>query len=195
MRVDAMRAGQGAGLLAPALICGCLLGVSGIAVSPARAASPIRFSGQLGGLVTDVAGKPQPGAVVVLLNQQDQLLQRSATDSLGTFAFGDLLPDLYSVRVSFATFVPAIKERIQIKAGMRSLLTISLSRVFSSIQLVSTTPAPGGLMSDGWKWTLRSDSATRPILRILPQAPANTASSSESSRPAAFTDSRGLVKI
>ncbi len=84
------------------------------------------------------------------------------------FSFAELLPDLYSIQVSFASFVPAVKERIQIKAGMRSLLDVSLSRVFSSIQLVSTTPVPGGLMNDSWKWILRADSPTRPVLRILP---------------------------
>jgi hypothetical protein len=165
-------------------------------ISSANAASAIRFSGELGGLVTDVAGKPQPGAVVLLFNQQDRLLQRSATDPLGSFGFADLLPDIYSVRVSLASFVPAIKERIQIKPGMRSLLEVNLSRVFSSVQLVSTTPVPGGLMSDSWKWVLRADSTTRPVLRLLPiqprtDSPAETAST----RTAIFTGSRGLVKL
>jgi hypothetical protein len=168
------------------------LAVALIGVYPARAAVPVRFSGELGGLVTDVAGKPQPGAVVLLFNQQERLLQRSATDAVGSFTFGDLLPDLYSVQVSLSTFVPAIKDRIPIKAGMRSLLEINLSRIFSSVQLVSTTPAPGGLMSDGWKWTLRSDSSLRPILRILP---ARIDSPSETSRQSIFSESRGLIRI
>ena len=161
----------------------------------AHAGSPIRFSGELGGLVTDVAGKPQPGAAVLLFNRQDRLLQRSATDSLGTFAFGDLLPDSYSIRVSLSSFVPAIKDRIQIKPGMRSLLEVNLSRVFSSVQLVSTAPLPGGLMSDSWKWALRADSAMKPILRFLPvQQPSNSSSPSPGVS-AIFTDSRGLVRI
>jgi hypothetical protein len=166
-------------------------------LASAYAAPPIRFSGELGGLVTDVAGKPQPGAAVLLFNRQDRLLQRSATDSLGTFAFADLLPDSYSVRVSLSSFVPAIKDRIQIKAGMRSLLDVNLSRVFSSVQLVSTTPLSGGLMNDSWKWALRADSSLRPILRFLPvQQPADSPSDSASSRfSAIFTDNRGLVKI
>src|SRR5579863_9589618 len=130
----------------PALLLSCLL-----LLPAAHAAPPIRFSGELGGLVTDVAGKPQPGAVILLFNRQDRLLQKSATDSLGTFAFGDLLPDSYSVRVSLSSFVPAIKDRIQIKPGMRSLLEVNLSRVFSSVQLVSTAPLSGSLMSDSWK--------------------------------------------
>src|ERR1700678_4831349 len=164
-------------------------------MNQAHAATPIRFSGELGGLVTDVAGKPQPGAVVLLFNKQDLLLERSATDSLGTFAFADLLPDSYSVRVSLSSFVPAIKERIQIKAGMRSLLDVNLSRVFSSVQLVSTTPVSGSLMSDSWKWALRADSSTRPILRLLPVRQPSNSPDSTTSGSAIFTDSRGLVRI
>jgi hypothetical protein len=159
---------------------------------PAHAGSAIQFSGELTGMVVDAAGKPQAGAVVLLFNQQDRLLQRSSTDPLGGFGFADLLPDLYSVRVSLSNFVPAIKERIQVKPGMRSLVEVNLSKVFSSVQLVSTTPVPGGLMSDSWKWALRSDSATRPVLRYLP---AQTASGESSVHTPFFTDSRGLVKI
>src|SRR5262249_21627977 len=86
-----------------------LVTVLRLAASSAQAITPIRFSGELGGLVTDIAGKPQPGAVVLLYNKQDVLLQRSSTDALGTFAFGELLPDLYSVNVSLSNFVPALK--------------------------------------------------------------------------------------
>lgn len=156
----------------------------------AQGAAPIRFSGELGGLVTDIAGHPQRGAVVLLYNKQDVLLQRSSTDALGAFAFAELLPDLYSINVSLTSFVPAIKERIQIKPGMRSLLEINLSRVFSSVQVVSTAPVSGSLMNDNWKWALRADNVTRPILRILPAQ--RTDSPSESH---IFSDSRGLVKI
>src|SRR5580700_11362297 len=176
--------------------------VSLFSVCGVQAATPIRFSGELGGLVTDVRGNPQPGAVVLLFNRQDRLLQRSATDALGSFAFGDLLPDVYSVHVSFSSFVPAIKDRIQIKPGMRSLLEVNLSRVFSSVQLVSMAPISGSLMSDSWKWALRADSSMRPILRFLPaQQGANSSTASSSSDAASapgsaiFTDSRGLVRI
>jgi len=158
----------------------------------AHAASPIRFSGELGGIVTDVAGKPQPGAIVLLFNKQDRLLLKVATDEIGSFAFAELMPDLYSVQVSLASFVPAMKERVQIRAGMRSLLSINLSKVFSSVQLVSTTPLSGALMSDSWKWTLRSDDSLRPVLRILPVDQTNGASDP---RPPLFSDSRGLIRL
>lgn len=175
-----------AGLLAAALI----------GVSSAQAASPIRFSGELSGLVLDVAGKPQPGAAVLLFNKQDRLLQRVSTDPAGSFSFAELLPDLYSVQVSLTSFLPAMKERIQIKAGMRSLLEVNLSKVFSSVQLISTTPAPGGLMSDSWKWAVRAESSSRPILRLLPVRLGDPVGfPSESGHSAIFTGSRGLIKI
>jgi len=174
-----------------------LLAVALIPVSPLLAADPpVRFSGVLSGLVTDTAGKPQPGALVFLFNKQDRLLQRAATDFGGTFSFDELIPDLYSVRVTFASFVPALKDRVIVKPGMRSLLEINLSRVFSSVQIVSTVPAAGGLMSDDWKWTLRSDAALRPVLRFLPAAAVGRPSLDlNPARAAMFTGSHGLVSI
>jgi len=173
----------------------CLF-LAGPAVTPvASAASAIQFSGELTGMVTDSAGKPQPGAIVLLFNKQDRLLQRSSTDPGGGFGFADLLPDLYSVHVSLSSFVPAIKDRIQIKPGMRSAIEVNLSKVFSSVQFVSMTPLPGALMNDSWKWALRADSATRSVLRLLPQEPASDAISGPAQRVALFSDSRGLVKF
>jgi len=178
-------------------ISAALVAVALIPASSLHAAVPVRFAGELSGLVTDSAGKPQAGALVLLFNRQNRMLQRVATDFSGGFSFDDLLPDLYSVQVSFASFVPAMKDRVLVKPGMRSLLEINLSRVFSSIQLVSTVPTPSGLMNDSWKWTLRSDSALRPIMRILPAinppAPATTATDTQ--RTAIFSSSRALVKI
>ena len=70
-----------------------LLAVTLLPVS-ATAAPTVRFAGQLGGLVTDSGGRPQPGAVVMLLNRQEKILQKAATDFGGTFSFEELLPDI-----------------------------------------------------------------------------------------------------
>ncbi|HXJ41635.1 MAG TPA: carboxypeptidase-like regulatory domain-containing protein [Bryobacteraceae bacterium] len=182
------------------VISAALVAVALIPVSSLQGAVPVRFAGELSGLVMDAAGKPQAGALVLLFNRQDRMLQRVATDFSGSFSFDDLIPDLYSVQVSFATFVPAMKNRVQVKPGMRSLLEINLSKVFSSIQLVNTIPAPGGLMNDSWKWTLRSDSSLRPIMRLLPSlnspnSRSGTSPATETQRAAMFSSSRGLVKI
>ena len=166
-------------------------------LAPLRAATPIRFAGAVSGLVTNGIGNPQPGAAVALFNQQERLLQRVYTDISGNFSFGDLLPDLYSVQVSLASFVPASRDRVQVRPGMRSLLEVNLTRMFSSIQVVSTVPAPGGLMSDDWKWTLRADSSLRPILRLLPSDPAKPSRGSvvSGARTAVFHDSSAVVRI
>ncbi len=180
--------------LAPAAVLCSLFFVPAF---PLPAATVIRFSGSLSGLVLDKLGKPQPGALVSLLNQQERLLQRSYTDLAGNFSFGDLLPDLYMVQVSAASYVPATRDHLQVRPGMRSLLQVSLSKMFSSIQLVSTVPAPGGLMGDEWKWTLRADSSLRPIVRLLPSAARSPSvrNSGDSAKAAAFHDSQGLVRI
>jgi hypothetical protein len=183
-------------LLAPVagLLAAALIPVSVLAGGPTLA-------GQLGGLVTDPGGKPQAGAVVMLLNRQDRVLQRSATDIGGTFSFDDLLPDLYSIRVSLAAYVPAMRDRVMVKPGMRSLLEVSLSRVFSTVQFISTVPTPGGLMNDDWKWTLRANASMRPILRMFPalgtpsSSVLNSQPTDSNARSALFSDSRGMVRI
>jgi hypothetical protein len=179
-----------------------LIAATSFFVYPASASSVIRFSGDLSGLVSDAAGRPQLGAVVMLFNKQDRILQRAATDEQGNFSFDDLLPDFYSIRITFASFFPAAKDHIQVRSGMRSLLEVNLSRVFSSVQLVATTPAPNGLMSDSWKWTLRADNSMRPILRLMPQArmagvydASGSQISGSGERCAVFSDSRGLLRI
>jgi hypothetical protein len=159
------------------------------------AGSPLRLVGELSGMVTDVGGHPQPGAIVMLLNKQDQILQRITTDSGGAFSFDELIPDLYAIRVTMGAFLPAMRDHLQVRAGMRSLLEVSLSRVFSSVQMVSVVPAPGGLMNDNWKWVLRSDSALRPVLRFLPDAPGSRGQFEIGERTAIFSDSRALIRI
>ncbi|HVY92905.1 MAG TPA: carboxypeptidase-like regulatory domain-containing protein, partial [Bryobacteraceae bacterium] len=171
-----------------------LLSLTVFLIGSAQAATAVRFSGALSGLVTDGSGRPKSGAAVSLFNQQEVLLQRAYTDLAGNFSFSELLPDSYVVQVTLASFVPTTRNKVVVKPGMRSLLEVSLSKVFSSIQVVSSIPAPGGLMSDDWKWTLRADSSMRPVLRVLPQT-ASGKGTSASTRTAVFHDSKGVVKI
>jgi hypothetical protein len=153
-----------------------------------------RLSGEISGLVTDAGGIPQMGATVLLFNRQDRLFQRALTNDRGTFAFHMLLPDIYSIRVSLASFVPAIRGNILVEPGMRSVLTVSLATLFSSIQLVPLSAQQRSLMSDEWKWVLRTSSATRPVLRMLPGG------MSENEHTVAgahhiFSDTRGMLKV
>jgi len=163
------------------------------APSICTAASAPRLSGEISGMVTDSAGIPQMGATVLLYNHLDRLAQRALTNDRGTFSFASLLPDIYSVRVSLASYVPAIRGNIVVEPGMRSVLNVSLATLFSTIQLVPLSGQQRSLMSDEWKWVLRTSSATRPVLRMLPGTLTDTVSSSR--RSSMFSDTRGLLKV
>jgi len=135
------------------------------------------------------------GAVVLLFNRQDKLIRRTITNGDGGFAFSDLLPDVYSVRVTLTSFLPAMKSSILVQAGKLRLLDVSLSNLFSSIQLLPVTNGDArALMSDDWKWVLRTASSTRPVLRYLP-AGIGAAPGTQESHRTVFSGTRGLVKV
>lgn len=161
---------------------------------PVSAVAPVQLSGALTGFVHDGTGVPQMGASVFLFNHEDRLFARALTDDKGSFAFLSLMPDVYSVRVSLRSFVPVFRDNIVVQPGVRSVLNVSLTTLFSSIQLITPPPGEGAIMSDDWKWVLRSASSTRPVLRLLPsldsdpQPPAHQSAS-------VFSETRGLVQL
>ena len=160
----------------------------GLCLAPAYAGSPLVSSGALKGVVADINGQPRMGAVVLLYNRQDKLLQRVLTNSEGGFAFGGLLPDVYAIRVTLASFIPALKSNIQVQAGKMRMLEVNLSTLFSSIQLLPLTNSDNrALMSDDWKWVLRTSNSTRPVLRFgnpVERAPQDV-----------FSGTSGIVKV
>ena len=165
--------------------------VSLAAPPPSSAAVKIKLSGAISGVVTNAVGVPQMGASVLLFNRQDRLYEKGITDANGEFRFAGLVPDLYSVRVTLASFVPAVKDNILVQPGMRSMLNVSLATLFSSIQLVYPSAEQHTLMSDDWKWVLRTANSTRPVLRLLPGSDAGQPAEHAS----LFSETRGVLKI
>jgi len=158
------------------------------------------LSGSIAGVVRNSSGVPQMGATVFLFNRSEKLLGRVLTNERGLFGFGLLTPDLYSVRVSLASFVPAMKQKIAVQPGMQSLLYVDLASVLSSIELVYAKPGEGALMSDDWKWVLKESAATRPVLRILPADSSSDPQQRQSSDQQAgtgsvFSDTRGVLNL
>ena len=148
--------------------------------------------GTIMGVVADAAGSVQMGATVWLLNRYDRPIVRAVTNERGQFGFDQVLPDLYSIKVTLASFVPAMKSNIQVQAGRASFLNIHLASLLSSVELFYSAPGAAKLMSDDWKWVLRGASATRPVLRLLPGYDVTQPVHRESS---VFSDTRGLVKL
>jgi hypothetical protein len=155
------------------------------------AVSPAVLGGSISGLVTDSTGVPQMGATVLLFNRYDRLTEKALTDEKGAFVFAGLIPDVYSIRVTLASFVPAIRGSILVQPGMRSILNVNLANLFSSIQLVYPGAERRVLMNDEWKWVLRTATASRPALRLLPEL----ANSRGSRHATAFADTRGMVRV
>jgi hypothetical protein len=154
----------------------------------------VPLSGSIAGFVRDNSGIPQMGANVFLMNRYERVIQQALTNERGIFGFASLPPgDFYSVRVSLASFVPALKHGISVQPGVQSLLYINMASVLSSVELVYAAPGDGALMSDDWKWTLKSSMDTRPVMRMLPVI--QTVKPRPASRPNPFSDTRGLVEL
>jgi hypothetical protein len=161
----------------------------------ALAANNVPLSGTIAGVVRNAGGVPQMGATVFLFNRTDKLLGRVLTNERGLFGFGLLTPDVYSVRVSLASFVPAVKQKIAVQPGMQSLLYVDLTSVLSSIELVYAKPGEGALMDDDWKWALKGSSSTRPVLRALPVGSQSDPQQSPSASGSVFSGTRGMFNV
>lgn len=154
----------------------------------------LRVFGAISGQVRNAAGVGQMGALVQVLNRSERVVHRTLAGPDGWFRVEGLPPDSYSVRVTLASFVPALRNHVVVRPGVESFLQVQLSQLFSSIELVYVAPGQTGLLSEDWKWVLRSSTATRPVLRLLPQQPSwQTASAARSAYGAGQL--RGVVKL
>jgi hypothetical protein len=118
--------------------------------------------GSISGYVRSAGGAPQMGAVVEVLSGAAQTV-RVFSDENGYFSATGLLPGLYNIKVSAASFLPTFKEGVGIRPGARVLVNLTLNTLFESIKMA---PVRGPAEADDWKWVLRSVS-NRPILRLV----------------------------
>jgi hypothetical protein len=138
--------------------------------SLALPALAVDVPGSISGYVRSSAGVPQMGAVVELLGSAAHSL-RVFTDDHGFYSVRNLIPGTYTLKVTAPTFLPALRDRIGLRAGSSMVVNVTLNTLFEAIQF---GPMRGSADDDDWKWTLRS-AANRPILRVLDDgSPATT---------------------
>ena len=131
--------------------------------------------GSISGYVRNGAGVPQMGAMVEVLGSAAREL-KVFTDERGFYNIADLIPGTYSIKVTAPSFLPALRDKIGLRAGSVIIVNVTLNTLFEAMQLGSLR---GPQDDDEWKWTLRSMS-NRPILRILDeQQPVTVASKVE----------------
>ena len=116
----------------------------------------------ISGYVRDASGIPQMGAVVEIAGSAARTLT-VFTDGAGFYSATDLLPGLYSVKVSVPSFLPALREKVGLHPGGNLHLNITLNTLLNAMRVA---PLRGSVDDEDWKWTLRSV-ANRPILRVL----------------------------
>jgi hypothetical protein len=114
------------------------------------------------GYVRSADGVPQMGALVEVLGSAFHTV-RLFTDENGFYSATGILPGIYDIKVSAASYLPSLRERIGLHAGSMATVNVTLSTLFQAIQL---GPARDVKDQDDWKWVLRS-SVNRPALRIF----------------------------
>jgi hypothetical protein len=118
--------------------------------------------GAISGYVRDASGIPQMGAVVEIIGTAAHTFT-VFTDGAGFYSAKDLLPGLYTVKVSAVSFLPAWRDKVGLRPGASTHLNITLNTLLNAMRV---GPMRGTADDDDWKWTLRSV-ANRPVLRVF----------------------------
>jgi hypothetical protein len=118
--------------------------------------------GAISGYVRDASGIPQMGAVVEIIGTAARTLT-VFTDGAGFYSATNLLPGLYTVKVSAASFLPAWYDKVGLHPGASTHLNITLNTLLNAMRV---GPLRGTPDDDDWKWTLRSV-VNRPVLRVF----------------------------
>jgi len=138
------------------------LGTWAVIVGLSLSAWAAERPGEISGYVRDAAGIPQMGAVVEIVGTAARTLT-VFTDGTGFYSATDLLPGLYTVKVSVASFLPAWRDKVGLHPGTNTHLNVTLNTLLNGMRV---GPLRGTSDDDDWKWTLRSV-ANRPVLRVF----------------------------
>ena len=146
----------------PHFACFVLLIV--MACVPAQGTAPASVSG----LVCDSAGIPQIGTEVELLRPDLSVAASIYTNANGRFLFSSVQPGRYAIKAMGASFLPALRENVRVRAN--TVVNLTLNTLYEAMQWLPAAPRAGAAQKDDWAWTLRS-AANRPLLRWLEDGP------------------------
>ncbi len=139
------------------------------------------------GVVRDAQGIAQLGALVQVIADDSAILGTAFTDLHGRYLIPHLLPGKYEVRASAALFVPAMRDNLQLRAGTRAVVNLTLNTLFETATWIPAERRKADEPSDDWTWTLRS-AANRPILKLAEDGEVIMVSSSVSESPTKHSD-------
>ena len=138
------------------------LGLPGWAADHRGSFSGTPPGSSVSGIVRALDGSPQMGAVVEIFASAARSVT-VFTNENGFYSVSGLKPGIYNLRVSAPAFLPAVRERVSVRAGGSAVVNLTLNTIFDALNV---TPRSSGAQDDDWAWTLRSV-ANRPILRAV----------------------------
>ncbi|NYF80314.1 TonB-dependent receptor [Granulicella arctica] len=118
------------------------------------------------GVVRDRAGTAQLGVLVEITAANSAVVGRAFTDLRGRYLVNNLTPGLYGVQATAAMFTPALKSNLQLHAGVRAIVNLTMSAIFDTTAWLPAERRKADEPGDDWMWTLRS-ATNRPILRMV----------------------------
>jgi hypothetical protein len=145
------------------------------------------------GVVRDVQGIAQAGALVEVLAAGLETPKTAFTDLHGRYSISNLPPGKYAVQASAALFVPSTRDNLQLRPGKWSVVNLTLASLFDTSGWLPVERRKSDTLGDDWKWTLRS-SANRPMLRMIDEDVANGLSVEMSSSATGLTSEKGAAR-
>ncbi len=117
------------------------------------------------GVVRDLHGIPQLGALVELLGPGSSVLAHTYTDDHGRYLLAAPQPGSYQLRTSAAFLLPVLRRNLRVVPGGKTLANVTMSALFEVGDWFPVERRGKTEPADDWRWTLRS-SAERPLLRL-----------------------------
>ena len=133
-----------------------------LSTAPGRASAQNQAA--VGGVVRDLHGIPQLGALVELLGPGSSVIAHTYTDDHGRYLLPAPQPGSYQLRTSAAFLLPALRRNLRVVPGGRTLANVTMSALFEAGDWFPVERRGKTEPADDWQWTLRS-SAERPLLR------------------------------
>jgi len=136
------------------------------------------------GVVRDIHGVAQMGALVEAVSAASGSVGMAYTDMAGRYRIANLAAGQYQVRATAALFAPATRGNLRLTAGMRATVDLTLNMLSDPVAWLPAQRRRADEPGDDWTWTLRS-AANRPILRMMGDGSVELVSSGAGEAPRA----------
>ena len=136
-----------------------------LVLCPAWPSGVAQGGSAVGGMVRDLHGTPQMGALIELLGPDASVVAQTYTDDHGRYLLSAVSPGRYQLRASAAFLLPSLRSNLRLTPGVRALADLTMSAM---VEIGAWFPAQKRGINepdDDWRWTLRS-TASRPLLRL-----------------------------